>query len=329
MPAMPRPTVTRLGSDPVVRAGTVPGYGPIFNAGVLRHEGRFFLFARGVRDGYRRNRGAGPRFVNYRSDVLLFSSADGRSYAYAGVLARGSAEGVWSYEDPRVQWVKNGEESRLLMTYTDLPDPSSGQPWRIGVHRLVFREGTFHLNRTSGRVVGPPGVPDKDAVIFNLDDGRVALLHRVHPNIQLAIFDSIEALLSPPPGYWADHLARLEEHIIIRPGPGSLAVGAGAPPVRTDAGLLFFFHERTAAGTYTARAALLDPVGGGLLALLPDPILVPELDWELEGDVDDVVFLQGAERLEDGRIYLSYGAADHAVGVGSIDEGALLASMCA
>jgi predicted GH43/DUF377 family glycosyl hydrolase len=307
----------------------VPGYGPIFNAGVLRHAGRFFLFARGVREGYRRNGDDGPRFLDYRSDVLLFSSADGGSYAFRGVLAEGSAEGVWSYEDPRVQWVETGDEPRLLMTYTDLPAPASGAPWRIGVHRLVYREGTFHLNRTSGRVIGPPGVPDKDAVIFNLADGRVALLHRVHPNIQLAIFDDIEELLQPPPGYWEHHLAHLEEHVIIRPGPGSLAVGAGAPPLRTVAGLLLFFHERTAAGTYTARAALLDPARGRLLAQLPDPVLVPELAWEKEGDVDDVVFIQGAERLEDGRIYLSYGAADHAVGVGSIDESSLLSSLCA
>ena len=42
------------------RPGSVPGYGPIFNAGVIQRDGVFHLFARGVRDGYRSERGAGP-----------------------------------------------------------------------------------------------------------------------------------------------------------------------------------------------------------------------------------------------------------------------------
>ena len=42
-----------------MEADSVPGYGPIFNAGVIHHDGRFHLFARGVRGGYRRN--DGPR----------------------------------------------------------------------------------------------------------------------------------------------------------------------------------------------------------------------------------------------------------------------------
>ena len=46
------PLVTRLSHRPVVEARAVPGYDPIFNAGLLVHEGTYHLFARGVRDGY-------------------------------------------------------------------------------------------------------------------------------------------------------------------------------------------------------------------------------------------------------------------------------------
>jgi hypothetical protein len=38
----------------------VPGYGPIFNAGLIHHDGFLHLLARGVRDSYRRNDGPGP-----------------------------------------------------------------------------------------------------------------------------------------------------------------------------------------------------------------------------------------------------------------------------
>jgi hypothetical protein len=50
---------TRLSELPIVAAGSVPGYGPIFNAGVIRHDGYFHLFARAVRDGYRHNPASG------------------------------------------------------------------------------------------------------------------------------------------------------------------------------------------------------------------------------------------------------------------------------
>ena len=40
----------------------------------------------------------------------------------------------------------------------------------------------------------------------------------------------------------------------------------------------------------------------------------PELDWERRGDVNNVVFVQGAIPRPDGSIYMTYGAADRNVG---------------
>ena len=59
----PGVVVDRVADEPVVAPGSVEGYGPIFNAGVLHHDGRYHLFARGVRNGYRENHGPGPRFL--------------------------------------------------------------------------------------------------------------------------------------------------------------------------------------------------------------------------------------------------------------------------
>jgi predicted GH43/DUF377 family glycosyl hydrolase len=316
----------RLGDSPIVTAGSVPGYGPIFNAGVILADGRFHLFARGVRDGYRRNEGAGPRFVDYISDVLVFTSDDGRSYDFQQVLTRASPDGH-AYEDPRVQRVRTGGEERVVMSYTNLPPPESGKPWRIGVHRLAFEDGRFFLNRTSGTVIGPDGQPDKDAVLFTLRDGRVGLIHRIHPDMQLAVFDSLDEVWNPPPGYWAEHMSQLERHTIIRPSPGAVGVGAGAPPVETDDGLVLFYHERDGADQYTMRVALLDDATGQVKSMLPEPIMRPEAEWERFGDVDNVVFVQGAVARDDDVIYLTYGAADRCVGAASVTESALLAAL--
>ena len=135
----------------------MPGYGPIFNAGVIHHDGRFHLFARGVRDGYRRNDGAGARFLDYISDVLVFTSDDGARLRVPAGARRSSPDGIHSYEDPRVQRVRSGGGERIVMSYTNLPAPESGKLWRIGVHRLGYEDGRFFLNHTSGRVIGPGG----------------------------------------------------------------------------------------------------------------------------------------------------------------------------
>jgi predicted GH43/DUF377 family glycosyl hydrolase len=319
--------VRRLDARPVVEAGAVPGYGPIFNAGVIVQDGVFHLFARGVREGYTRNPGPGPRFLDYVSDVLVFTSTDGREYAFQQVLARGSPDGVHAYEDPRVQRVRSGGLECVVMTYTSLAAPERSEPWRIGVHRLGYADGRFFLNRTSGRVIGRDGTPDKDAVVFNLRDGRVALIHRVHPSMQLALFDSLEELWASDAGYWDEHERELDRHTILSPAPGALGVGAGAPPVEVDGELVLFYHERDGSSRYTTKVALLDDRTGRVKAALPDPIMQPELPWERVGDVDEVVFVQGAVARPDGTIYLTYGAADRHVGAATVEAAPLLAAL--
>jgi predicted GH43/DUF377 family glycosyl hydrolase len=322
-----RQVVRRLRETPVVDSGSVPGYGPIFNAGVIRVDGTFHLFARGVREGYVRNAGEGARFLQYVSDVLVFDSDDGLDYRFQQVLAAGSPDDIHSLEDPRVQRVRSGGKEHVMMTYTHLPDPASGRPWQVGVHRLVYEDGRFALNRTSGRVVGPEGVPDKDAVLFNLRDERVALIHRILPDMQLAVFDSLDDLYDAGADYWAEHVRELDRHVVLRPSPGALGVGAGAPPVATEAGLVLFYHERNADSQYTINVALLDDETGRVVSLLPEPIMRPELPWERWGDVDEVVFVQGAVPLSDGTIYLTYGAADRCIGAASVDTVEVLAAL--
>lgn len=324
-----RALVQRLADRPVVDHGAVLGYGPIFNAGLIHHAGRYHLFARAIRDGYRPNPGEGPRFLGYISDILVFTSDDGADYRFDYVLATADGSDIWSYEDPRVQVVHDRDGEHIVMTYTRLPHPDSGAPWRIGAHRLLFDGERFHLDQSSGRHLGPDEVPNKDAVIFSLADGRVALMHRIHPNVQVAVFDSLGHLWDADASYWDVHLAELDLHTIITPGPGGLGVGAGAPPVATDQGLLLFFHERTSSFVYTMNVALLDPTTGHVRAMLPDALMMPELHWERVGDVDDVVFVQGAHRRADGSIYLTYGAADRCVGVAVVDEAELLAALLA
>ncbi len=322
--AAPAPVARRISDQPIVDFGSVAGYGAIFNAGVIRHKDVYHLFARGIREGYSRNSGEGARYLNYVSDVLVFVSDDGITYAFQQVLAQSDDSWIHAIEDPRVQWVSSGGADHAVMTYTNLPHPSTGGPWRVGAHRLTFEVDRFVLDEDSGCVLGPDGVHDKDAVVFNLRNGNVAFVHRVHPNIQVAVFNDLEHLWSADDEYWDAHMRDLDEHTIIESTSLVSGVGAGAPPVDTDDGLILFYHERLVNGTYTMNVALLDHETGQVKAILPYPVLVPELEWELVGDVNDVVFVGGAVARDDGTIYLTYGAADRCVGAAVIDTAELL-----
>ncbi|MGD0287997.1 MAG: hypothetical protein ABSC31_16765, partial [Acidimicrobiales bacterium] len=134
---IPSHAVRRLRDRPIVEAGTVLGYGPLFNAGVLHHD--------------RPGDGTGPRFVDYVSDIVVFTSADGLRYEYGYVLASAGIGGTLSFEDPRVQWVEDRGNRQLVMTYTQVPPPGDG-PWRIGAHRLHWDGKRFELEETTGQL---------------------------------------------------------------------------------------------------------------------------------------------------------------------------------
>ena len=324
-----RVVAKRLADDPIVPFGAVAGYGAIFNAGVVVAGGRYHLFARGIRSGYRRNPGLGARYLDYVSDVLVFVSDDGLRYEFQQVLARSSDDWIHAIEDPRVQRIRCGGVERFVMTYTHLPHPSTGRPWQVGAHELCFDGDRFSIDPLSMRILGPDGVNDKDAVVCELADGRVALFHRIHPDIQVAVFDDLDHLWRADADYWDTHLAEIDKHTVIRADARVTGIGAGAPPVVTDKGLLFFFHERLLSGTYTMNVALLDPSSAKVVAVLGSPVLVPERPWELQGDVDDVIFVGGAVARDDGSIYLTYGAADRCVGAAAIDAAELLEALLA
>jgi predicted GH43/DUF377 family glycosyl hydrolase len=73
------------------------------------------------------------------------------------------------------------------------------------------------------------------------------------------------------------------------------------------------------------NVALLDRLTGRPVGVLEQAVMVPELPWERFGDVDDVVFVQGADLQDDGdTIYLTYGAADSCVGAATASAAQLI-----
>ncbi len=161
-----------------------------------------------------------------------------------------------------------------------------------------------------------PDAQDKDAMIFpERVRGHVVYIHRIVPNIQVAFFDDIDHLIQPEKSYWINHMNHLDKYTLMYPEKEweSTKIGAGPPPIRTDAGWLLVYHGVDRDQVYRAGAALLDENDPSrVIARLPYPILEPQAEYEKYGDVDMVVFPEGIVQW-DNELLIYYGAADRVI----------------
>lgn len=177
---------------------------------------------------------------------------------------------------------------------------------------------------TKKGMVGPD-FQDKDAMIFpEKIDNKVVFMHRIIPNIQIAMFDSMEHLIQPEDDYWPEYLSDLKKYTLMYREFKweATKIGAGPPPLHTDAGWLLIYHGVDAQRVYRAGAALIDEKNPyKVIARLPYPILEPATEYEKFGDVSMVVFPEGLVQIEN-EIFIYYGAADKviALAAGSLPQ---------
>ncbi|GIV60506.1 MAG: glycosidase [Rhodothermaceae bacterium] len=292
--------------------------GAVFNPGTWYDGRTVHLLFRAIPRGYRRITIPAPRpgettvgYDNYVSSIGYATSRDGCAFALhpEPLIVPDTPEDRFGVEDPRITFL----EDRYFITYTALSQPAFGP--RDGVRIGLASTTDFRTVEKHG-VIGPP-VTDKDAVLFpRRIGGRIAMLHRIVPDIQLVWFDDLDQLLHPPATLWERHLASLDEHVVLRPRPGweEKKVGAGPPPIETDEGWLLIYHGVDRHHVYRTGLALLDlDDPRRVRARTPWPVLEPETPFERHGDIDNVVFPQGTAVI-DGTLHLYYGAADRVVG---------------
>lgn len=163
---------------------------------------------------------------------------------------------------------------------------------------------------------------DKNVIFFpRRIKGNLVFLHRLRPGIQLVSVKNLKELTKP---FWRQYFVNLQEHIVLDPfhNHESSYIGSGCPPIETKQGWLLIYHgvRRTDEGffIYSACAALLDlndPVKE--IARLPYPLFSPEYDWELNGEVNNVVFPTGTALFGD-TLFIYYGAADSLIACASV-----------
>jgi predicted GH43/DUF377 family glycosyl hydrolase len=168
---------------------------------------------------------------------------------------------------------------------------------------------------------------DKNVIFFpRRINGKLAFLHRIRPGIQIASVNSLKELTRE---FWERYFIELQDHIVLDPVyPHEINyIGSGCPPIETELGWLLIYHgvkENRQGRVYSACAALLDLEDPSKeLARLPYPLFSPEHEWELRGEVNNVVFPTGTT-LFGNTLFIYYGAADTCIACASLNLTALL-----
>lgn len=223
-------------------------------------------------------------------------------------------------EDPRI--VRLGKT--YYVTYTAFsryratdPHPARlpeiSPPMRIRVALAITED--FQRFVRLGVIL--PEMENKDAVLFpEKVGGEFVLLHRIPPDMWVATSGDLK--------HWREH------RVVLRTRPSlwdERRLGAGPPPVRTEAGWLVCYHGVDHHNVYRAGFVLLDHNDPSVvLGRSVEPALEPETPWEVKGRVPRVIFPSGMI-LRGDQLLVYYGAADTVVGVarGSLKE--ILASL--
>lgn len=167
-------------------------------------------------------------------------------------------------------------------------------------------------------LVSADNIDDKDGCLHpEKVDGKYFLFHRVNNTIVGDFGKTSEFkerndfknlyILGPREGMW-----------------DSVKVGISVPPIKTKKGWLLLYHGVSHRSRYRVGAVLLDlkdPTK--VLSRSTDPIFEPREAYELEGQVNNVVFPCGAV-LRGDTIYMYYGGADSVVDVAEISLNKLL-----
>ena len=264
---------------------------------------------------------------------LLYRAVEGDNFSTIG-YARLDADGnilerrpepvIWresdherqGCEDPRVVFLDG--KYRILYTAFD------------GVECRIALASTEDFSSFEKHGIVGPNITDKDAMLFPEPvGGKLIFIHRIDPDIQFAVFEDLEHFMQPEEAYWPRHIARLDEHTVMRPQFEweATKIGGGAPPVRTEEGWVFIYHGVDENMVYRAGVALLDLEDPyRVIARLPYPILEPSREYERIGDVNNVVFPEGTAQFGE-ELFVYYGAADRVIAWGKIHLPELLAEL--
>lgn len=332
-PVSSPPAMLRHPANPVLSPRNVPYPSTLtFNAGVVRHAGRYLMVFRNdfgrdgdpVFDGTNIGLATSPDGIDWTVDPNPILTTESVRSAFQDLFKhRYAADFVRRIYDPRLTVI----EDRIFMCFAI--DTSHGVCGGVATTE-DFKTFTW-LN------VSAP--ENRNMVLFpRRIGGNFVRLERPFPGYLRKPEDfPIWLAESPDMGYWG------RNRPVLGPNEVPFAnskIGPAAPPVETPRGWLCSFHgvwkdpERRLRGwepagwfkTYHAGLMLLDLENPSrVLGMMRTPLIEPVADYEADGFRGSVIFPCGMILESSGEVKLYYGAADTCVALATAHVDDLIA----
>ncbi|SNX53831.1 glycosidase [Thermoanaerobacterium sp. RBIITD] len=261
----------------------------VFNCSAIYDNGLFHLIYRAT------DLGPHMKYGRYISRLGYAVSKDGINFMRLDkpVLSNDVEQELRGCEDPRIVKI----DDTYYMMYTGFGDRTKDD------YRICLATSKNLINWERKGVVLDE--PNKDATLFpEKIHGNYVMFHRRYPDIWIAFSNDLKN--------WYGHKP------VIKPIKGtweSARVGVAGPPIKVKDGWFLIYHAADDNNVYRLGAALLDTNDPSkVLARQKEPILEPELEWEKNGYISNVVFSCG-NAIKDDNIYVYYGGADTVIGV--------------
>jgi predicted GH43/DUF377 family glycosyl hydrolase len=261
------------------------------------------------------------------SSIGYATSNDGINFRNRRLLIKPEFEWeIFGCEDPRITKLNK----RYFIFYTSISSyPPTPEGIKIGVaitEDLVNMEKhkvTFFNSKAMA--LFPQKIKGKIAGILTVNTDMPPA------KICMAYFDEEEEIWSN--AYWEKWFSSLDEHTILLPRSKSDQIEVGAPPIKTKHGWLLIYSYikgyLSPPRTFGIEAALLDLRNPSeVIGKIERPLLVPEKEYELYGNVPNVIFPSGAI-LQNGDLFIYYGAADTTCCLALCDAGELIEELLA
>jgi predicted GH43/DUF377 family glycosyl hydrolase/glycosyltransferase involved in cell wall biosynthesis len=289
----------------------VLGYVPRDLRGIDLRDPRSIRY-RDPADGHQ---GPDDGFVDYLTHVShlrVARSPDGIVFSVDPTPSVQAATSMEEYgvEDPRVTAI----DGMFHITYVSVS--------RLGITTSLLRTEDFATFERRGAILLPD---QKDVVLFpeRVDERYLAFTRPMPASFGHVL--GIWLAESPDLVHWGRHRP------VAQPRPGhwdEARIGASLVPIRVEEGWLELYHGADRTNRYGMGALLLDADDPStVLARTPDPLLVPEVDYERHGFLHDVVFPSGHIELDAERIRVYYGASDESLAAADFVLGDILAQL--
>lgn len=298
------PVITRYAGNPVLSAADVPYPSAlVFNAGVMKYQGRYVMVFRNDYGSVEEQRLEGTNLgLAFSDDGLHWQVEPTPCWAW-------ETDEIRRVYDPRLMML----EGRVYICFA--VDTWHGVRGGIAVTDDFYRYDVIHMT-----------VPDnRNMVLFPQRIGdKYVRLERPFPVYGRGNQERFDIWLSDSPDlrYWgnADLVLGVEDVPYA-----NTKLGPAAPPVRTPRGWLTTFHavdtdpgrgkngwEPRWQKRYTAGVMLLDLEDPRtVVGLHREPLIAPEAPYEVAGGFrNNTVFPCGLVLEDDGEVKIYYGAAD-------------------